>query len=39
MSTYAYRFVAQEKLPSGLSDFDLDNSFQITGEDVAAIRD
>ena len=39
MSTYAYRFVAQEKLPSRLSDFDLDTFFRLTGEDVAAIRD
>lgn len=39
MSTYTHRFVAQEKLPSRLSDFDLDTFFQLTGSDVAAVRE
>ncbi|MES2249226.1 MAG: Tn3 family transposase [Pseudomonadota bacterium] len=38
MSTYAYRFVGRESLPSKLSDFDLQQFFLLTTEDVEAIR-
>ena len=37
MSTYAYRFVDQERLPSRLPDFDLEQFFQLTDADIAAV--
>ena len=37
MSTYAYRFVGEESLSSRLSDFDLEQFFQLTTDDVKAI--
>lgn len=37
MPAYAYRFVGQEKLPSRLSDFDLEQFFQLTAADIQAI--
>ena len=39
MSSYAYRFVGQESLPSRLPDFDLEQFFQLTEVDVAAVTD
>ncbi|QNK67157.1 Tn3 family transposase [Variovorax sp. PAMC26660] len=39
MSTYAYRFVGRESLPSRLTEFDLEQFFQLTVEDVEAIRE
>ena len=37
MSTYAYRFVGQDSLPKRLSDFDLNQFFQISTDDITAI--
>jgi hypothetical protein len=34
MSTYAYRFVGQEKLPSRLYEFDREQFFQLTAADM-----
>ncbi len=39
MSTYAYRFVGQEKLARRLSDFDLEQFFQLTATDIRAINE
>ena len=39
MSTCAYRFVGQERLPSRLPDIDLDQFFQLTDADIAAVTD
>ena len=39
MSSYAYRFVGQESLPSRLPDFDLEQFFQLTEADIAAVTD
>ena len=39
MSTYAYRFVGQESLPSRLPDFDLEQFFQLTDADIAAVTE
>lgn len=39
MSTYAYRFVGQESLPARLPDFDLEQFFQLTEADIAAVTD
>ena len=39
MSTYAYRFVGQESLPSRLPDFDLEQFFQLCEADIAAVTD
>jgi hypothetical protein len=36
MSTYAYRFVGQESLPSRLPDFDLEQFFQLLKSTVSA---
>jgi hypothetical protein len=37
MSTYAYRFVGQEKLFSRLSEFDREQFFQLTAADIQAL--
>ena len=37
MSTYAHRFVGLESLPSRLSDFDLEQFFQLTKDDIKEI--
>ncbi len=37
MSTYAYRFVGQDSLPKRLSDFDLNQFFQLSTDDITAI--
>jgi len=38
MSTYVYRFVGLETLPGRLTDFDLQQFFQLGTGDVEAIR-
>ena len=38
MSTYVYRFVGLETLPGRLTDFDLQQFFQLGNGDVEAIR-
>jgi hypothetical protein len=38
MPAFALRFVGQEALPPRLSDFDLEQFFSLTSEDVTAIR-
>jgi TnpA family transposase len=38
MSTYAYRFVGLESLPNRLTDFDLQQFFQLSASDLEAIR-
>ena len=37
MSTYALRFVGQEGLSNRLSDFDLNQFFQLTEADIKAV--
>ncbi|CAN7752460.1 Tn3 family transposase [Variovorax sp. LjRoot84] len=39
MSTYAYRFVGLESLPNRLTDFDLQQFFQLSAADLDAIRE
>ena len=39
MSAFAYRYVGREELPARLTEFDLQQFFQLTSADIAAIRE